>query len=137
QESGRDGAEMAGAPQQRQPDQAVEQGQGQEQGEVLAELGNQAQEIVIRHSTLTFRHSVAGRPRGSRRMVYAALSKGWRRPGKKLVNDRGESATNTATYSVELKVASQAVARSAGGRDLCLIRHGFGQWAAGARGTFR
>jgi hypothetical protein len=57
-------------------------------------------------------------------MVYAALSKGWRRAGKKLVNDCGESATNTATYSVELKVASQAVAGAAGGPEFMLNSRG-------------
>jgi hypothetical protein len=65
-------------------------------------------------------------------MVYAALSKGWRRAGKKLVNDCGESATNTATYSVELKVASQAVAGAAGGSEFMLNSRWFARSAWGA-----
>jgi len=65
-------------------------------------------------------------------MVYAALSKGWRRAGKKLVNDCGESATNTATYSVKLKVASQAVAEAADGLEFMLNSRWFGWSAWGA-----
>jgi hypothetical protein len=68
-------------------------------------------------------------------MVYAALSKGWRRPGKKLVNDCGESATNTATYSVELKVASQAVAEAADGPEFMLNSPWFGAMAGGRGGA--
>src|SRR5262249_8413006 len=59
-------------------------------------------------------------------MVYAALSKGWRRPGKKLVNDPRKCAMDTATYSGELKVTSQDVARPSAGAEFMLILRRFG-----------
>jgi hypothetical protein len=49
-------------PASRKATRAIE---GQEQGEVLAELGYQAQEIVIRHASLTFRHSSIGGDRSN------------------------------------------------------------------------
>jgi hypothetical protein len=60
-------------------------------------------------------------------MVYAALSKGWRRPGKKLVNARSECAIAAATYSVGLNVSSQDVERPSDGPEFMLNLPQLGQ----------
>src|SRR5262249_44727486 len=70
QEARRDGAEVPSPAQKRQRDQAVEQRKGQEQGEGLAELGDQAQEIVVRHASSELSGALRSAPADSGRAVW-------------------------------------------------------------------
>jgi hypothetical protein len=54
-------------------------------------------------------------------MVYAALSKRWRKRGKKLVNAPGKSAMTAATYSGNVKVSSQDLGRPGGSFQELLV----------------
>src|SRR5262249_8521805 len=69
----------------------------------------------------------------SRPMVYAALSKGWRRAGKKLVNARGKCAIAAATYSAGLNVPPQDVERLSGEPEFMLNLRRFGCSTPGPR----